>query len=91
MLLHPPRARHGLKGLAGRRLGHMNGASRARIEAVNGAERIDGHIDILNRHADQSLLERSVDALGVLRREVPRGRDDDLVTLDLAVFLTVSL
>ena len=63
----------------------MDRASRAGVEGVHRAQRVDGLLDIAHRHADQSLLERTVLALLVLRSQVPRGRDDDLVTLDLAV------
>ena len=85
MLLHPPRARDGFETLARGRLGDMNRAGRAGVEGVHRAQRVDGLLDIAHRHADQSLLERTVLALLVLRSQVPRGRDDDLVTLDLAV------
>ena len=46
---------------------------------------VDGLLDVGHRHADQSLLQGAVVALRVMRREVPGGRDDDLVISDLAV------
>ena len=85
MLLHPPRARDGFETLARGRLGDMDRAGRAGVEGVHRAQRVDGLLDVAHRHADQSLLKRTVLALLVLRSQVPRGRDDDLITLDFTV------
>ena len=77
--------------LARGRLGHMHSASGAGIEAVNGAQRVDRLLDVADRHADERLLERAVLALLVVRSEIPRGRNDNLIALDAAVFNLLSM
>ena len=62
----------------------MHSASGAGVEAVNGTQRVDRLLHIGNGHADESLLQRAIVALRVVRREIPRGRNDDLVIGDLA-------
>ncbi len=39
-----------------------------------------------DRGADKRLFHRTVDALGILRANIPSGRRDDLVVLNLSVF-----
>ncbi len=46
---------------------------------------LDGVVRVCDRGADQRLLDRPALAGGVARPDVPGGRRDDLVVLDLAV------
>ena len=71
--------------LAGTALRDVHGASGAGVEGVNRAQGVDGLLDVGHRNADERLLERAVLAVAVDGSQVPRGRDDDLVALDLAV------
>ena len=84
MLLHPPRIRDGFEVLARRRLGDVDSARHARVVAVNETQSVDGLFDIADRAADERLLDGAMLAILVDGSEVPRGRDDDLITLDLA-------
>src|SRR5579863_3191428 len=67
------------------RVVEMYGAGQARVKGVDGAQDLDGLLDVGDRRADQRLLEGRALLMRVARRAVPGGRHHELVVVDLAV------
>ena len=63
----------------------MHSASGAGVKAVNGTQSVDGLFNGLNRAANKTLLQRTFLAMLVARSQVPSGRNDDLIAINLAV------
>src|SRR5271170_6455785 len=62
----------------------VNRADKARIVRAADMADLDGIVRIGDRRADQRFLHRAADAVARPRADIPGGRSDDLVVLDLA-------
>src|ERR1700722_4942671 len=64
----------------------MDGADKTRIEGACDMTDFDRIARVGHRNADQRLLDRPANARAVSGADIPGGRRDDLVVLDLAAF-----
>ena len=67
------------------RVNHVNGASQARIEGVDGTQQFQWTIGIRDRRLEERGFIGSALAAGIARTGVPCGRNDRLVVLDRLV------
>ena len=64
----------------------VDGADKTGVERARDMPDLDRVARIGNRDPDERLLDRAADPRAVTRTDIPGGRGDDLVVLDLAAF-----